>query len=64
MTTAMKAKADRFANEGRVKYLIGAEVLAVQGDRDVYLVVLHNGAATCTCPATGPCSHIQAAMQR
>ena len=38
MTPATKAKAVRLADEGRVKMLIGAEVLAVQGDHDVYLV--------------------------
>ncbi len=38
----------------------GAEVFHVEGDRGVaYLVTLADGAATCTCPATGPCKHIR-----
>ena len=51
------------AAEGRVQE-VPARVYTVEGDHATYLVTLADGGAdrTCTCPATGDCSHMAAAL--
>ncbi len=40
-----------------------AQVFHVQGDTGRYLVVITPTVQTCNCPATGRCSHIEAAVR-
>lgn len=60
---AVKAKATRLREQGRVKFLGPAAAFHVQGETAVipYVVVIGEGFSSCTCQATGDCSHLVAA---
>jgi predicted DNA-binding transcriptional regulator AlpA len=62
--TSILAEADRLIAEGRVRE-VPARVYTVMGDHATYLVTLADGGAdrSCTCPATGDCSHMAAALR-
>lgn len=59
------AKAERLIAEGRVQELPRSRVYEVSGDTGIYIVALAREGAerACTCPATGDCSHIAAALR-
>lgn len=58
-TTQIQSKARRLLDQGRVDPL-PARAYTVQGDHGVYIVIWVSGSATCNCPATTQCSHIEA----
>lgn len=68
-------KAERLRSEGKVRVLSNARSYQVDGDHASYLVTITNPdtlavrdnfpgppAAWCSCPATGACSHLAAAL--
>jgi len=56
------AKAWRLADEGGVREITPTRTFEVDGDHGTYVVLAADGAATCTCPAHGPCSHAEAVL--
>lgn len=54
-------KAERLVRDGRVRRLTPVEVFEVDGDSGRWTVVLAGGEFSCTCPASGECSHVEAA---
>lgn len=57
-------KVERLLAEGHVAVVHSAHVVAVQGDHGLYHVTLFaSGAAFCSCPAEGSCSHGRAARR-
>lgn len=57
-------KATRLLEEGRVNMLpADCKVFEVEGDSGTYTVVIGSAVATCSCPATTACSHVEAARR-
>lgn len=54
-------KAMRLLCEGKIAPLPAAHVFLVDGTHGTYTVLIASHLETCTCPATGRCSHIVAA---
>jgi hypothetical protein len=61
LSPATTEKALRLHTTGKVHEVMAARVFTVQGDHGEHTVVLANETITCTCKATGVCSHIAAA---
>lgn len=60
-SSAVNRKAERLLERGSV-HPTEAFTFLVDGDHDTYLVTLTKiSGNSCTCPATGKCSHIEAA---
>lgn len=64
MTQDTIDKAARLAHEGRVHPAGAASVYHVGGDSAIYRVILLDGEEMCSCPASGTCAHIGAALLR
>lgn len=61
--TGTQAKATRLLAEGRVTpHTAPVWVFDVYGDTGRYVTVVGAHVATCSCPATTRCSHIEAAV--
>jgi len=60
---AVIEKAQKLVATGRVRKVDDVQVFDVDGSSGTYQVVLRVGAMSCTCPASGTCSHILAAAQ-
>ena len=64
MTESVREKSDRLLTTGSVRITWtspGLVMAIVNGDTDNYVVELHSGRWTCTCPArTDHCSHLRA----
>lgn len=61
VSQAVMAKGMRLADEGRASELRG-RVFQVEGDSGTYMVAIVKEGELCTCPATGTCSHVVAAV--
>lgn len=60
ITPNMARKGRRLHAEGKVHYAGLTPLYVVEGDHDVYAVIVQGDAMTCTCPHHGTCSHIAA----
>jgi uncharacterized Zn finger protein len=56
-------KAERLHDGGNVRRVDDADVFTVESGPRLYLVVIAAGKAFCSCPASGECSHVLAALR-